>query len=204
MITPEEKTLDEDKRIFQGTFLKIVEKFSDYEKKIYLSLAIFLILTVVLAMLDLINIKKIFAFILFVIVGGAFKYVISKYNLGVEFTPIVFFCVVIGKYLGLFWVIVYILAADIMVEFIAKTGPTGGSVPYWIWMFLIAIIGKPFDLLGIGMFFIPFIYFLGSLAIDQFLKGGINPWRFSSAVANLTITLYFFIKLSGFFVGMVN
>jgi hypothetical protein len=204
MIAPEDKFAEDEKRVFQGFFLKIVETFSEYEKKIYFTLGFSLLLLVALAAMDLINIKKIFAFMLFVIIGGAFKYIISKYNLGVEFTPIVFFSVVIGKYFGLFWVIVYIIAADIMVEFITKTGPTGGSVPYWIWMFLIAIMGKPFNLLGFGMFFIPIIYFFGSIAIDQFLKGGTNIWRFSSTVANLTINLYFFIKLSEFFIGMVS
>jgi hypothetical protein len=164
---------------------------------------VLLLLAVVLAGLDLINIKKIFAFILFVLIGGAFKYMIAKYKLYVEFTPIVFFCVVIGKYMGLFWVVVYILVADIMVEFITGNGPTGGSVPYWLWMFLIAIIAKPFDLLGIGMILVPLIYFLVSLAIDQFLKGGLNPMRIASAIANLIINMYFFIKLSEFFIGLI-
>ncbi len=204
MNTNDDPDADGEKHFSQDFFLKIIDKFVENEKKIYIFLAIFLSFIIVLAFFDMINIKKIFAFILFVIIGGTFKYLITNYKLGVEFTPIVFFCVLIGKYFGIFWVIPYILIADIMAEVIAGDGPTGGSVPYWIWMFLIAIIAKPFDLLGVGMVLIPLIHFLGSLAIDQFLKGGINAWRFSSALANLVILLYFFIRLSGFFIGIAT
>lgn len=193
----------DEKRLFQGFFLKVVDRLANIEKKIYIFLGVLLLFAVVLAGLDLINIKKIFAFVLFVMIGGAFKFLIAKYRLYVEFTPIVFFCVVISKYMGLFWVVVYILVADIMVEFIAGNGPSGGSVPWWLWMFLTAIIAKPFDLLGIGMVLIPLIYFLGSLFIDQFLRGGLNPFRISSAIANLIINMYFFIKLSAFFIGLI-
>lgn len=196
--------MNEEKRRFQELFLDIVGKLASIEKKIYIFLGFILLLVVVLAGLDLINIRKIFAFILFVMIGGAFKYLISKYKLYLEFTPIVFFCVVIGHYMGIFWVALYILVADIMMEFWAGVGPSGGSVPWWLWMFVLTIIAKPFDILGAGMILIPLIYFIGSLAIDQFLRGGLNPWRVSSAIVNFMINLYFFIKLGEFFVGLIG
>ncbi len=194
---------EKEKRLFGGFFLDIIRKLSANEKKIYLYLGFFLALFLVLAGLDLINIKKIFAFLLFVLIGGFFKYLISKYRIWVEFTPIVFFSVIIGNYMGIIWVLPYILIADIMASFIAGTGPTGGSVPYWIWMFILVIIAKPFDVLGAGQILIPVIYFIGSLLLEQFVKGGLNPWRLGSAIANFIINLYFFLKLSEFFIKLI-
>ena len=192
-----------EKRLFGDFFLSIIHKFSKNEKKIYIYLGIFLAIILLLSWLDILNVKKTFAFILFVLIGGAFKYAISRYRIWVEFTPIVFFAVLIGKYIGLIWIVPYILIADIMAAFIAGQGPTAGSVPYWIWMILMAVIAKPFDLLGAGMILVPLIYFIGSLALEQFVKGGLNAWRWASAVANLVINFYFFVKLSSFFIGIM-
>lgn len=193
-----------ERRLFGEFFTNLIHKLSENEKKIYSYLGFFLILILVLAGLDLLNIRKIFAFMLFVMIGGAFKYLISRYKIWFEFTPIVFFAVLIGKYMGLFWVIPYIIVADIMSAFLAGTGPTGGSVPYWLWMFIITIIAKPFDIIGAGQILIPLIYFLGCLLLEQFIKGGLNPWRWGSSIANLIINLYFFLKLSNFFIMLMT
>lgn len=111
---------------------------------------------------------------------------------------------IIAKYMGVFWVIPYIFVANIIPSFLAGHGPTGGSVPHWIWIFLFSIIVIPFDVTNIFMrIFLPLFYFGGCILLEQFVKGGLNGWRWTSAVANLAINFYFFLKLTEFFVKMV-
>ena len=134
------------------------------EKKIYFTLfgvGIFLWISFAF---DFINIKKLFAFLIFVIIGGGFKYAISRLRIFVEFTPIVFFSVLIAHFIGWFWVIPYIFLTDMVPAFLGHHGPTAGSVPYWFWMVLFSIIMIPLDVTN--LFFkimIPFVYFFGCL-----------------------------------------
>lgn len=194
-----------EKRLFGHFFSKLINLLSHNEKKIYIFLAAFLIISLILYLLDFFNIKKILAFALFVLIGGAFKYLIAKFRIPVEFTPVIFFAVIIGNYMSLFWVIPYLIIADVTAAFLGGEGPTAGSVPYWPWMFLICVIALPFDITKTyAQILIPVIYFLGSLAIEQFVKGGLNGWRWSSAIANIVILLYFFLKFSNFFIGIIN
>lgn len=195
--------MKKQKLAFEKTFKDVIKWVSKNEKKIYAFAFTLLFLAIVLAAFDILNIKKIFSFIIFIFIGGFFKWVVNRYRIWVEFTPIAFFCVLIAKYMGFFWVAIYIVIADIMAAFLGGQGPTGGSVPYWVWMFIFPIFALPFKFSGPILLILPIIYFLGGLFIEQFLKGGINHWRWVSAIANLIIITYFFLKLSDFFVGLI-
>jgi hypothetical protein len=87
-------------KAFEKTFLKTVDYVSKNEKKIYFFAGAFLIIILALVALDLLNVKKIFGFLTFLIVGASFKYLITKYRVWVEFTPIAFFCVLISRLFG--------------------------------------------------------------------------------------------------------
>ena len=196
---------EDKKRLFGGALDKFVHVLLKNEKKIYVALSIMLLIFLLSLVFDFINLKKVFAFAIFVLVGGAFKYIISRFKIFFEFTPILFFCVIIAKYMGIIWVIPYIFIADIFPMILGHHGPTAGSVPYWIWMFVFSILMIPLDITNIFIrILVPLLYFGSTLAIEQFVKGGLNGWRWTSAIANLVITFYFFVKLTPFFVGLIG
>lgn len=82
---------DGEKRLFGKYFENLISTLVKNEKKIYITLFAIAIFLWVSFAFDFINIKKILAFTLFVIIGGIFKYIISKFKIFVEFTPVVFF-----------------------------------------------------------------------------------------------------------------
>lgn len=194
-----------EKRVFKSFFEDVVKTLVRNEKRIYLSLVFIAFLLWISFTLDILNLKKLFAFIVFVVIGGGFKYFISRFRIFVEFTPILFFSVLIAHYIGWFWVVPYLFLADMVPAFLGHHGPTGGSIPYWVWMFIFSIMMIPFEVTNIfARILIPVLYFLSGLFIEQFVKGGLNAWRWTSSVANLAINFYFFIQLAGFFVMMIS
>lgn len=193
----------DNKRLFLKFFENLISTLVRNEKKIYITLFAIAIFLWVSFAFDFINLKKILAFTIFVIIGGSFKYMISKFRIFVEFTPVVFFSVIIAHYMGFFWVILYIFAANIIPSFLAGHGLTAGSVPHWFWIFLFSIITIPFEVTNIFVrILLPLVYFAGCILLEQFVKGGLNGWRWTSAVANLAINFYFFLKLTEFFVNI--
>lgn len=193
-----------NKRILDNFLEKITHTLVKNEKKIYLTLGVLAIILWFSFVFDFINLKKFLAFTVFVVVGGGFKYFISRFRIFFELTPILFFSVIIAKYMGILWVPVYLLIADILPSFLGQHGPDHDSFPHWTWVVIFSIVMLPFDLMNIYVQIIaPIVYFLGCLFIEKVLLGGLNGMRWTSSVVNLAINFYFFVKLTEFFVKMI-
>lgn len=183
---------------------KVAQIILKNEKRIYFALFIFGIILLISYVFDFVNLKKLLAFTIFVVVGGSFKYFISRFRIFLEFTPVAFFAVLVAKYIGILWVLVYLIIADIVPSFLGHHGPDHDSFPHWTWVFIFSMIMLPFDLMNhVVQIIAPLVYFLGCLFIEKIILGGLNGLRWSSSLVNLLINFYFFVKLTEFFVAMV-
>lgn len=190
-------------RKISDKFYELASIITKNERNIYFALAILCVILWVSFAFDFINLKKISAFAIFVIVGGFFKYIISRFRIFVEFTPIAFFAVIIAKYMGIFWVIIYLVIADVVPSFLGHYGPDHASIPHWIWVFIFSIIVLPLDITNMFIrIIVPIAYFIGCVFIEQFALGGLNGEKWASSFVNLAINFYFFVKLAEFFIGL--
>ena len=180
---------------------KIVRLLLKYEKRIYLFLGVFIFLLIVV---DNFNIKKFFGFLLFVFFGGFFKYMIAKYRFMFEFTPIIFFSVIVAKTMGFLWVFPYLFLADMVASIKGGDMPGAASIPYLTWTVIVAGLSLALPIPGVGQYLILFLLLIGGLGIEQFIMGGLNGYGVSSLIGNIAINAYFFIKFSAFFVNLVS
>ncbi len=187
-------------------YKKLVSYMAKNEKKIYTYLIFTAITLLMLFAFNILNLRKITAFVIFVLVGGVFKYFISRYRIFIEFTPIAFFAVIVANYIGVIGVIIYLILADVMPSYLGQYGPDQASVPHWTWVFILSVITIPFFSASniFVLILIPIVYFLGCLFLEQFVLGGLNSAKWFSSIGCFAINFYFFIKFTGFFVGLIG
>lgn len=185
-------------------FRNIIPFIVKNEKKIYVILGILIVFLWLSFAMNILNLKKIIAFSIFVLIGGFFKYMISRFRIFFEFTPILFFSVIIAKYMGFVSVIIYLILADLVPSYLGHMGPDDGSFPHWIWVVIFSMVAIPFDISNIFFRLIaPLIYFGGCLFVDKILLRKLGWMSVGSGVAVLVINAYFFIQFGPFFVSLM-